>query len=147
MERAPTADDSKPEAYDETGAGAVSQPAADDGPPVRMWLSMRRKGWRKDPQGAGFLCPYASCKTAGDLHTRAHHDRWHQDVLGNFDTTDEMLDELRREIAARDETINVQSDEIDRINNRLDAVTEILSLVTKEGMLSVIRQAMEDTRP
>jgi hypothetical protein len=147
MERAPTSDDSKPEAYDETGAGARPAPAEDEASrerPVRAWYSMRRKGWRKDPHGQGFLCPYASCKSSGDIHSRAHHDRWHEDILANFQTTDELIDGLRGEIAARDETINIQSDEIDRINNRLDVLTEIMAHVTAQGVQAVIRQALTD---
>lgn len=148
MERAPTAEDSKPEAYDETGAGARAKPMSDAEPPrenlVRQWFALRRKGWRKDPTGQGFLCPDASCKTGGDIHTRAHHDRWHQDIRDNFETTDTLIDELRAGIADRDETINIQSEEIDRINHKLAVHTEILSQIASRGVHAIVEQVVAE---
>jgi hypothetical protein len=147
MERTPTADDARTEEYDERGTGARAIPLSEgEGPPrekiVRKWLSMRRKGWRKDPHGNGFLCPHASCKTAGDIHTRAHHDRWHEDILDNFDTTDEMVEELRGQIADRDETISALSEEVDRLHLRVDSHAEILSQVAYRGVYAIVEQVL-----
>ena len=112
MERAPTADDSRPEEYDDTGIGARAKPISEAEPEpelkrsqrIRTWMRMRKKGWRKNPHGHGWNCPDASCLVAGDFQTRIHHNAYHDDVWAGFAHADKLIDELWDEIdALRDE--------------------------------------------
>jgi len=84
--RPPGESDGRAEDYDEqAGTGLLGR------------YRMRKAGWRKDPTGTGFRCPTASCKTAGDVHDRAHHEGYHTWINDQFDGLDGMWDEHRAE--------------------------------------------------